>query len=219
MAEGVMDDPRGERLLRRLETFLDVAYALLFIQILDMLPRTEELDPTSDAFGILRVFLDRPTDTLRVVIGLGLVIMYWGLSHHFTGALVRSDSKHATLVLLQLLSVCFFIYFAIADPNLEGGPSSPALQAAALLVAGVFGILGYGGARKRGFVDSRHSETERDEILFRGCVEPVTAVIQIGTAFIDPLVWTLGWFILPIPVKWVLAKVLASAEKSESDGE
>jgi len=219
MAEDETEDPRGVKLLRRLETFLDVAYALLFIQILDLLPRTEELDPTSDSFGILRVFMDRPTDMLRVVIGLGLVIIYWGLSHHFTGALVRSDSKHATLVLMQLLSVCFFIYFAIADPNLEGGPSSPALQAVALLVAGVFGILGYRGARKRGFVDSRHPEKERDEILVRGCVEPVTAVIQIGTAFINPLVWTLGWFVLPLPVKWVLGKLLATAEKVDSEGE
>ncbi len=216
MALDETNDPRWPKLLRRLETFLDVSYALLFMEMLRQLPRTEEFDPTGDAFGILRIFIDRPTDMLRVIIGVGLVIMYWGLSHHFTGPLVRSDSKHATLVLMQLLSVCFFIYFAIADPNLEGGFSSPALQALALVIAGAFGIGGYQYARRKGLVDARFSEADREAILFRGCVEPVTAILQVGTAFLGPLIWTLGWFLLPIPVKWLLTKVLDGAGNENS---
>ncbi|MBW2460122.1 MAG: hypothetical protein JRH11_00650 [Deltaproteobacteria bacterium] len=62
MALDDTNDPRGPKLLRRLETFLDVSYALLFVEMLRQLPRTEDFDPTSDAFGILRIFIDRPTD-------------------------------------------------------------------------------------------------------------------------------------------------------------
>jgi hypothetical protein len=196
--------PCDTRALRRLEVFLDVAYALLFAKMLDYLPRFEDMSWADRPWGLLQLFIDRPIEVMRIAVGVTLILLYWRASCRLLGPLVATDARCSALSLLQLVFVCLFIYFAIADPGLSGGPSSPALQSLSLAVAGSLGVVGWTRARRRGLIKPELDERERDQISRRMLIEPVAALLTIGMAFIGPVVWTLAWLAIPV----ALAKLL-----------
>jgi len=197
---------QGRNHLRRLAVFLDVVYAMLFVQMLQYLPQAEDMSWTDQPLGLLQRLIDNRTDLLRIVIGCGLTLIYWNLSNRLLGSLVRTDSKHALLVLLQMVFVCLFLYFAISDPTLAGGPSSPALQSASLAIAGFMGLWGWSYARKHGLVDGCLTTEDKDELARRGLIEPSTALLNTPVAFVGPWSWSAGWLVIPFLVVWVLKK-------------
>jgi uncharacterized membrane protein len=200
----------GRKQLRRLEVFLDVVYALLFVQMLLYLPQAEDMAWVSKRWGLLQPLIDRPVDLLRILLGLGLILVYWNLSNKLLGPLARTNALHAVLSLLQLVFVCFFIYFAISDPKLAGGASSPALQSVCLALAGFVGVGGWVYARRRGLVDETVDDAERARVLHSSLLEPITAVINTPIAFIGPLTWTIGWLTIPFVVRWITKRLTAS---------
>lgn len=206
MAESAADAAVGVKYLRRLEVFLDVVYALLFVEMLQYLPMAEDMSWVGSPLGLLQVLVDNPDELLRIFIGLGLTLIYWNHNNRLLGPLVRTDGRHALLALLQMVFVCLFLYFAISDPRLAGGPSSPALQALSLAIAGFFGIAGWRHARKNGLVSDAFSEEDRDRIGRNGLIEPITSLINTPVAFIGPMVWTIGWFTIPLVVIRVVVK-------------
>jgi hypothetical protein len=50
------------------------------------------------------------------------------------------------------------------------------------------------------------SQEEIDEVTRGNLMEPLTAVFNVGIAFIGPLAWTLAWFLLPPLFIWILKK-------------
>ncbi len=196
MSEDSNDLP-GSKQLRRLETFLDVAYAMLFVDFIQYLPRTEDLAWTDLPFGLMSLLVDNSVDLLRLLIAVGLTLFSWNLTHKLLGPLVRTDGKHTLFVLLQLIFVCLFLFFAIADPGLVS-VSSPVGQSLSLAVSGFTGIAGWSYARKKGFTRPDLSETDTDEVGRNAMTEPVTALINTGFAFVGPGAWTAGWLVIPI---------------------
>ena len=95
--------------------------------------------------------------------------------------------------------------FAIADPNLET-QSSPALQAASLALAGFVSVWSWVYASKNNMINESLSEDDINQITRNNLMEPATAVVNIGLAFVGPMVWTLAWFVLPPVFIWVLNK-------------
>ncbi len=199
----------GEKRLRRLEVFLDVVYALLFFHMLLYLPQSEDLAWADKPWGLLSLLADNAGELLRILVGLGLTLIYWNLSHKLLGPVVRTDGRHCLLALLQMLFVCLFLYFAISDPTLAGGPSAPALQCVSLALAGFVGLWGWSYAVRRGLVDDALTKADKDTIAMRGLVEPITALLITPLAFVGPLAWTLGWFIIPLPLVWVIRRMSA----------
>ncbi len=163
MSEESINLRQGKKYLRRLEVFLDVVFALLFFEMLQYLPQSEGMEWVGKPLGILQPFVDKPTEFLRIIIGIGLTLLYWNFTNKLLGPLIRTDYKHAILTLLQMVFVCFFVYFAIIDPALAGGPSSPALQSVMLSIAGFIGVLGWFYARKHKLVDDTITEKENDQ--------------------------------------------------------
>jgi len=188
---------RGQRQLRRLETFLDVAYAVLFVDFIMYLPHTEDMAWTDLPYGLLSLLIDNSLDLLRLIIAVGLTLISWNLTHKLLGPLERTDPKHTLLALLQLIFICLFLFFAIADPELAS-LSSPVGQCLSLAISGFIGIAGWSYARKNGLTRADLSETEKDEVLRSAIVEPVTALLNTGFAFVGPGAWTAGWFVIPI---------------------
>ena len=196
MSENSNDVP-GSKQLRRLETFLDVAYAMLFVDFIMYLPRTEDMAWIDLPFGLMSLLVENSVDLLRLVIAVGLTLISWNLTHKLLGPLERTDGKHTLLVLLQLIFVCLFLFFAIADPALES-VSSPVGQSLSLAVSGFIGIAGWSYARKKGLARPDLSETDRDEVATNAMTEPATALINTGFAFVGPGAWTAGWLLIPI---------------------
>ena len=186
----------GRRQLRRLETFLDVAYAVLFVDFIMYLPHTEDMAWTELPLGLVSLLIDNSVDLMRLVIAVGLTLISWNLTHKLLGPLERTDARHTLLTLLQLIFVCLFLFFAVADPALES-VSSPAAQSLCLALSGFIGIAGWSYARKKGLTRADLSEQEKNEVLRNTIIEPVTALLNTGFAFVGPGVWTAGWFVIP----------------------
>jgi len=197
---------QGKKHLQRLETFLDVLYALLFFQMLHYLPQGEDMAWADKPLGLLSLLWANADDLLRIFVGLALTIIYWNLNNKLFGPLVRTNGRHAILALLQMFFVCLFIYFAISDPGLAGGPSSPALQCVSLFIAGFVGLWGWSYAGKNQLVNEDLTEAEKDRVARSGLIEPITALLNTPLAFVGPMAWTLGWLIIPFPVIWVIRK-------------
>lgn len=197
MTEADVDAAAGRKQLRRLETFLDVAYAVLFVDFIMYLPHTEDMAWTELPYGLLSLLIDDSANLLRLIIAVGLTLISWNLTHKLLGPLDRTNARHTLLALLQLIFVCLFLFFAIADPGLES-LSSPVGQSLSLALSGFIGIAGWSYARKHGHVRADLSETEKDEVPRNAIIEPVTALLNTGFAFVGPGAWTAGWFVIPM---------------------
>ncbi len=192
--------------LTRLSRFIDVVYAVIFFHIMSQyLPHFEEMTWTEKPYGLLSHLWDGRTELLRIVIGAGLALLYWNQNNGLFKHLVRTNYTHAALSLVQLFFVVLFVYFAIADPNLES-KSSPALQAGCLAIAGFMSIGLWKYASKNGLIREGMSEEEVNQVTKGNLMEPLTAVFNVGLAFVGPLVWTLAWFLLPPVFIWILRK-------------
>lgn len=199
-------DAIGRRHLQRLETFLDVTYAVLFVNFIMYLPRTEDMAWIDLPLGLLSLLIENPVDLMRLAIAVGLTLISWNLTHKLLGPLERTDARHALLVLLQLIFVCLFLFFAIADPALVS-ISSPVGQSLCLAMSGFIGLAGWSYARKKGLTRAKLSETDKDEVRKNAIIEPVTALLNTGLGFIGPGVWTAGWFVIPmvlIGMRWLV---------------
>ncbi len=192
--------------LNRLSRFIDVVYALIFFHMLTTyLPIIEDMEWSHKPMGLLSHLMDSKDELLRIFIGAGLALMYWNQNNSLFKNLVKTNSTHAALSLIQLFLVCLFVYFAIADPALES-QSSPALQAGSLALAGFIGVAAWIYASKHNMMHKSLGEDEVNAITRSNLMEPSVAVVNVGLAFVGPLVWTLAWFVLPVIFSWFLKK-------------
>ncbi len=191
---------QGGKRLRRLQTFLDVAYAVLFVEFFfQYLPRTEDMAWEALPYGLLSLLIESSVDILRLIIAVGLTLISWNLTQKLLGPLTQTDAKHTMLALFQLIFVCMFLFFAIADPALES-VSSPVGQSICLAISGFIGLGGFAYARKKGFVDPELPDEKIAEAVRGASIEPTTALLNTGLAFVGPGAWTLGWFLIPVAV-------------------
>ena len=213
--EGVTNVAGGKQ-LRRLETFLDVAYAVLFVDFIMYLPHTEDMAWTELPYGLLSLLVEEPVNLLRLIIAVGLTLISWNLTHKLLGPLERTNGRHTLLALLQLIFVCMFLFFAIADPELAS-LSSPVGQSLSLALSGFIGIAGWSYARKNGLTRPDLSESQKDDVLRNAIIEPVTALLNTGLAFVGPGAWTAGWFVIPIVLVSTRGRLERRRERARLD--
>jgi hypothetical protein len=187
----------GARQLRRLETFLDVSYAVLFVQFIMYLPKTEDMAWANLPYGLLSLLIDHWTELLRLIIAVGLTLFSWNLSNTLLSPLERTDTKHTFLMLLHLILVCFFIFFAVSDPMLMT-LSSPVGQSLCLAASGFVGIGAWYYARRKGLTRVSLSDADKDNVARQAVIEPLTALTNTGFAFVGPIAWTAGWLVIPV---------------------
>ena len=192
--------------INRLSRFIDVVYALIFFHMLvTYLPVIEDMEWSHKPYGLLSHMADNGNELLRIFIGAGLALMYWNQNNSLFKNLIKTNATHAALSLIQLFLVCLFVYFAISDPALES-QSSPALQAGSLALAGFLGVGAWVYASKHNMIHESLENDEVNAITRSNLMEPSVAVVNIGLAFVSPLVWTLAWFVLPVIFSWILKK-------------
>ena len=190
--------------LKRLSRFIDVVYALLFFHlIINYLPTFEDMEWTHKPLGLLSHMIDARSELLRIFIGGGLALLYWNQNNNLFKNLIKTNGVHALLSLVQLFLVVLFVYFAIADPALVS-KSSPALQAGCLALAGFTSIGAWMYAAKNNLIREEIDQEQVKAIAKDNLMEPLTAVVNVGLAFVGPLAWTLAWFVLPPVFIWLL---------------
>jgi len=188
---------RGAKQLIRLEVMIDVLYALMIYKLFTFMP-----SPEVDGFGraeLYQVLSESYLNYTIILIGLVLVIIYWGMNNLQFGNLVRTDGRHAGLSILQVFSLMIYIYFVRLDAQFEGELLLMIMQSVFLALAGFLSLGSWHYALKNGLVSNDPTELENDKMYIKLSPEPIVAVLTIPLAYFGPTVWTLGWLLL-IPV-------------------
>jgi len=109
---------RGEKQLFRLSVIIDVLFALMIYKLFTFMP-----NPDIDGFGreeLTKVLTESYLNYTVIIIGLVLVILYWGISNLQFGNLKRTNSMHSALSILQIFSLMIYIYFVRLDAQFPG---------------------------------------------------------------------------------------------------
>lgn len=194
---------RGEKQLFRLSVIIDVLYALMIFKLFTLMP-----NPQVDNFGreeLYKVLTESYLNYTVIVIGLVLVILYWGINNLQFGNLDRTDSKHSALSILQVFSLMLYIYFVRLDAEFGGEVLLMQLQSLFLAIAGFLSVGSWYYAIKFNLVSDAPSKLEKETMYLKFLPEPTVSLLTFPLAYFGPLVWTLGWLLL-IPVGWGLKK-------------
>jgi hypothetical protein len=194
---------RGEKQLFRLAIIIDVLYALMIYKLFTLMPR-----PEVDGFGreeLYQVLTQSYLNYTVIIIGLVLVILYWGISNLQFGNLERTDGRHATISILQVFTLMLYIYFVRLDAEFPGEVLLMQLQSLFLALAGFLSVWSWHYAVKNDLVSDAPSKIEKETLYIKFLPEPVVSLLTFPLAWFGPVAWTLGWLML-IPVGWALKK-------------
>jgi uncharacterized membrane protein len=189
------DEKRWVTQLARLETLMDVVFALVLWRFFELLPRPMEDETRS----VLEVFTDDPRQLLTVVIGIIIVIIYWLQNNLLFGHLERTDAKHSAISILQIFSLLLFLYAITVGTNYEAAADLRLLESVTAMSVGVISYWGWRYAKRTAnLVSPSLSKEDADAISVRILAEPIAAAITIPFAIFTPLLWELAWFSYPI---------------------
>jgi uncharacterized membrane protein len=136
-----------------------------------------------------------------------MIISYWLQNNALFGYLERSDTRHATLAVVQLLFVLLYLYTSDLLGVFEDDRGVLALQSAAFVVMGALNFAAW-----------RHASTD-DRLLIPGVSaeesrrieisilpEPLTALITLPFAVVGEDAWNLAWLAFPL-VSWLVKRL------------
>ncbi len=184
----------NERILRRLQTLVDVVYALVLFQLFVLLPKPTKEMIQNDSLGLW--WSEGWPDIITVVIGIVWIIIYWGQNNTQFGHLKAADKTLASMSIVQLFFLMLFLYFIKLDNETDADVLAIFSQSVCLAFAGFLGIWFWTYAAKRGFLLSEVTESKARKIRFGFYPEALTALITIPLAFTDVLWYTLGWLMV-----------------------
>lgn len=214
---------RGAKQLIRLAVLIDVLFALLIFRVFMFLPK-----PDIDHFTaneLVDVLKSSITNYLVMIVGMVMILIYWGQSNLQFGNLVRTDGKHATLSILQTFSLMLYFYFVRLDVELGGLVITLQMESVFLAIAGFLSIWSWYYAIKNKLVTDKVDKKEEDSVYLKLMPEPITSVLTFPFAWFGPDIWTLSWLLL-IPVSLIvkrirlkmIAKVIPEEPDSNNNG-
>lgn len=192
---------RQKNTLRRIQTLLDVIYGLMIVKIFSLLPiPTQEQLDNRDFAGI---FEHAGSTAVVMLIGIVLIIIYWGQSNRQFGNLSRINGLSATIAIVQVFALLIYLYFTKLDNQTDGDELTLLFESIFLAIAGFLGVYNWRYCRKQGFFDEHLSSEESYETLYKFYPEPIVATITIPLAFAGTMWYTIGWLLL-IPVTMLM---------------
>lgn len=191
---------RQRRQLSRLETLMDVMFALMLFRVLAPLPMPREEGDWVWTIGALGDFLaEHGGAIVMALIGVVLIVIYWLQNNKLLGNLARTNGKHVSFAIAQLVFLVFYAY-AMGMAEDFDSPTTRALQSLSLAGVGLAGFFGFRyAAQDRRLLGENLSDKEADELKISVLPEPVAALITIPLAYVGPWIWEIGWLVmLPI---------------------
>ena len=183
---------RDARQLRRLQTFMDVVFAVLIIRVFSLLPHF--VSPETGEFDPLVIFTESGENFIMFMIGFILISIYWFQSNKTTGNLVSTDGKHAMLSFLQLFFLLLYLYSVRLDIDTDSDVLALFMQSVSLALAGFAGVASWVYATKHPELMSEAvTPEETNEIKISILSEPLASAFTIPFAFIGPGIWNLSW--------------------------
>jgi len=183
---------RDANQLRRLQTLMDVVFAVLLIRVFTLLPHLT--DPESGKVDPLVIFTESGANFIMFAIGFILITIYWFQNNKTTGNLVSTDGKHAMLSFLQLFFLLLYLYSVRLDMDTDSDVLALFMQSVSLALAGFAGVAAWVYAIKHPeLVSEAVSPEEANELKISILSEPLAAAFTIPFAFIGPGIWNLSW--------------------------
>ena len=125
---------RETRQLRRLETLIDVVYALAIVRLFTHLPLPSKAEWT---WGSVAHFLDENVGLFATLfIGIILISIYWIQNNTLFGNLVRTDNRHAVISIFQLSFLLLYLYSVGLGIDFQGDRVALAMQSVTLALVG-----------------------------------------------------------------------------------
>ena len=191
---------RGHRQLLRLSVLIDVLFAMLIYQIFLFLPRPEVDGFTRE--DLVEVLSTSYLNYLVMLVGFVLILIYWGQSNLQFGNLKRTDGRHATLSLLQVITLMIYLYFVRLDVEFDGAVIALQMESVFLALSGFLGLWSWHYATRNDLVSENVTKAERDKVYLKLTPEPVVSVLSFPFAVFGADIWTLSWLLL-IPVGYI----------------
>lgn len=205
---------RGAKQIFRLAMIIDVLYALIIYKLFLFLPR-----PDVDGFGkedLVEVLTTSYLNYLVMFVGFVLVIIYWMQSNLQFGNLDRTDGKHATLSLLQVITLMIYLYFVRLDVELDGAVIALQMESVFLALSGLFAVWSWHYAIKNKLISEHINRDEQKQVYLKLLPEPIVSVLSFPFAAFGPDIWTLSWLLL-IPVGYIAKRMSAKISAKRAD--
>ena len=205
---------RGAKQLLRLAIIIDVLYALIIYKLFLFLPRPDVDGFTKD--DLVGVLSNSYLNYMVMFVGFVLVLIYWGQSNLQFGNLERTDGKHATLSLLQVITLMIYLYFVRLDVELDGAVIALQMESIFLAISGFFAIWSWHYAIKNSLISKNLTKEDQGNVYLKLMPEPIVSVLSFPFAAFGADVWTLSWLLL-IPVGYILKRIRTkrAAEQTE----
>lgn len=197
-------EERGSKQLLRLAIIIDVLYALIIYKLFLFLPRPEVDGFTTD--DLVEVLSTSYLNYLVMFVGFVLVLIYWMQSNLQFGNLERTDGKHSTLSLLQVITLMIYLYFVRLDVELDGAIIALQMESVFLALSGFLGLWSWHYAIKNKLISNTLVKDEQDKVYLKLMPEPIVSVLSFPFAAFGADIWTLSWLLL-IPVGYFSKKL------------
>jgi uncharacterized membrane protein len=195
MSVSAAEVQRYKRELRRLETLIDCVFALVIVLITFDIPRPDDFGTDDIGHFVAEQMLAFGTSA----IGLIVVLVYWFQSNVMLGNLVRTDGKHASFTIFQVFLILVYLYAVGLGADLDNVPPALAMQSLTAALVGFAAAAAWWYASKdRRLLSDELTAREIGALRLRVLAEPLTAVLTLILAFVDPLLWELGWLAYPL---------------------
>lgn len=193
---------RESTFLSRLEVLVDCTYALVIVIVVAGLPTPRDVGWTGDSpWDFLSLYAN---DFFVGALGLLLVISYWLQSLVVLGSLARSDTRHAMLVVMQLVFLLVYLFGVGLGVDLEMHVATLLIQSTGLLLMGVMALMSWRYAiRDRRLLADGVTDEEIEDLWVRMLPEPITAALTLVAAPIGAGAWETAWLLFPV-FAWIL---------------
>jgi uncharacterized membrane protein len=184
------------RQLRRLEVLMDVVFAVVVWQFFSLIP----LPTQSGDLGSLFNFLASELEAFAAAaIGVAIVIIYWLQNNALFGRVERTDSRHASIAILQIFFLLLFLYAVRVGIAVEASTETRAFESLTAALVGIASVAGWYYASHGGRLTSPSVSREDSERIFdRILAEPLTATLALACAFVGPILWEVSWLTYPL---------------------
>jgi uncharacterized membrane protein len=181
-----------DRLLKRIQTLVDVVYGLILFELFLLLPK-----PTKEIIvegKVKELFNEHGAEILTGAMGIMWVIQYWGQSNTMFGYLKRTNKTITSMAIFQLFVLMLYLYFIMVDNEIGGHVYTLILQSICLAIAGIIGIVIWRYASLNAMLFDELKQDQRHKIQLSILPEPIAAIITIPVAFLGPTWYSIVWF-------------------------
>jgi len=189
-----------ERLqLRRLETLMDVIFAVMIWRLFVLLPKPDAAEGATLEFSYFTS--DVLGDLAGALVGLVFVVVYWTQNNKLLGNLVRTNNVHTTLMIAQVFFLLLYLKSVGMGMDYEGQLEPMVLQSGTLAMVGFTALIGWKYATKNERMTAPGLDKEGANTITQNIsVEPISALVTLPFAFVGPWAWELSWLFYPIAV-------------------